>query len=263
MEISKEWDAAAYQTLSEPQLAWGLRVLERLELRGDEAALDIGCGTGRVTAELAARLPRGRVTAVDLSEGMVAEARRTLGPTLGDRVSFRALDALALDYREQFDLVFSTATFHWVLDHDRLFSLVFRALKPGGRLVAQCGGQGNVERPFALALAMAKREPFAPYFPTDPRHWLYAGPGETAERLSAAGFTEVRTSLEEAPTRFPDAGVFRAFVERIVVRGFLAALPEGELRTRFVDEVVNDAAARAPPYTLHYRRLNLEARRPA
>ncbi len=263
VKISKEWDAAAYQTLSEPQFAWGQKVLAKVDLRGDEAALDIGCGTGRLTAELLARLPRGRVVALDQSHNMIAEAAKNLSQSLGDRVSFRAGDVLSLDDHEAYDLVFSTATFHWVLDHDALFRVIHRALRPGGRLVAQCGGQGNLARTRDLALALAGKAPYAPHFPPSPDHWLYASAEDTASRLRAAGFVDIQTNIEDTPTPFPSPEIFRAFVERIVLRGFVARLPDEALRERFLDEIVNDAGAADPPYTLGYKRLNIVARRAA
>lgn len=259
MQVDKEWDAKAYQQLSEPQFAWGLKVLERIALRGDERALDIGCGTGRLTARLAERLPRGTVLALDQSENMVAEARANLAPTFGERVSFRAQDALALSEVDAVDLVFSTATFHWILDHDRLFTVIHRALAKGGRLVAQCGAQGNLARIRALALELTAKEPFARYFPERPDHWLYAGVEETERRLRAAGFVEIEVDIEDAPTVFDGERVFRAFIERVVLRGFLSKLPTSELREAFLDAAVEDARRTEPPYWLGYRRLNIRA----
>src|SRR3954470_16411513 len=115
---SNDWDGAAYQKLSEPQFRWGLAVLERLRLRGDETVLDVGCGSGRLTAELLERLPRGRVIAADASPSMLTQARAQLA-RFGERVQFIESDALQLELEQVADAVFSTATFHWILDHDR------------------------------------------------------------------------------------------------------------------------------------------------
>jgi trans-aconitate 2-methyltransferase len=135
-----DWDAAAYSRLSTPQTAMGRDVLARLELAGDETVLDAGCGSGNVTELLVDRLPAGRVIAVDGPPSMVREARERLP----DRVDVREADLLELELEEPVDAILSTATFHWILDHDRLFARLHAALKPGGRLVAQCGGEGNV-----------------------------------------------------------------------------------------------------------------------
>ncbi|MBA3328711.1 MAG: methyltransferase domain-containing protein, partial [Solirubrobacterales bacterium] len=117
-------------------------VLHRLDLRGDETVLDAGCGSGRVTRMLLDRLPRGRVIAVDASPDMVGRAREELGP--GADVRRADLATLRLQTAESVDAVFSNAVFHWVDDHDALFASLAGALRPGGRLVAQCGGEGNV-----------------------------------------------------------------------------------------------------------------------
>jgi trans-aconitate methyltransferase len=141
-----EWDAASYHRLSAPQFSWGKQVLERLRLNGDEAVMDAGCGTWRLTAGLLERLLRGRVAGVDLSQNMLEEARSHLSPRFGGRVEFIRADLAWLPFDEAFDGVFNTAAFHWVPDHTRLFRSLFESLKPGGWLVAQCGGGPNIAR---------------------------------------------------------------------------------------------------------------------
>ncbi|HYR45160.1 MAG TPA: class I SAM-dependent methyltransferase, partial [Terriglobia bacterium] len=143
---SREWDAAEYHRLSVPQFQWGQRVLIELKLRGDECVLDAGCGTGKLTRLLLQNLPRGRVVGLDLSRNMVRHARRGLRREFGDRAQFVAADLLALPFCEVFDGIFSTASFHWVLDHDALFRNLFAALRSGGWFHAQCGGGPNLAR---------------------------------------------------------------------------------------------------------------------
>ena len=115
----REWDAQTYDRVSDPQYKWGLEVLGRLDLAGNEFVMDPGCGSGRVTAKLLERLPNGRVLCVDASEQMIEKAREALG----DRADYLVADLSELEVPERVDVIFSTATFHWVLDHDRLFSL--------------------------------------------------------------------------------------------------------------------------------------------
>src|SRR5690242_9084330 len=116
--MPRDWDATAYERLSAPLEAMGREVLQRLELDGDETVLDAGCGTGRVTAVIAERLPRGHVIAIDGSRAMVEEARRRLP----EDVDVREADLLELTLEEPVDAIVSTATFHWIGDHPRLFS---------------------------------------------------------------------------------------------------------------------------------------------
>lgn len=244
-----EWDAETYDEVSDPQFDWGMEVLERLSLNGDERAIDAGCGSGRVTAELAKRLPRGEILAVDGSEAMIAKARERLGA----RASYLVTDLLDLQVEEPADLIFSTATFHWIVDHERLFEGLRAALRPGGRLVAQCGGRGNVaEHAEAIATVAARRQ-FAPYLAAVPALWNFAGPEETERRLLAAGFAEVRCWLEPKPVT-PDRPL--DFIATATLGPHLALLPP-DLRQPFAEAVLEVSTK---PLVLRYVRLNIEGR---
>src|SRR3954468_23292413 len=221
------WDATKYDVLSDPHVVWAEAILERLPLRGDETVLDAGCGSGRVTALLVDRLPRGRVIAVDGDAGMVAKARERERLT-----DVRHQDLLELDV-EPVDAIFSSAVFHWVPDHDELFRRLHAALKPGGRLVAQCGGHGNIARVRAIS---------------GPGPWVYATADETERRARAAGFREVRAWLEPGPVVPPQP---RGFLARVCLR----TLPDGE-REAAVERVL---AELGDPPTLDYVRLNIDA----
>ncbi|HEX7244661.1 MAG TPA: methyltransferase domain-containing protein [Solirubrobacterales bacterium] len=244
-----EWDAETYDEVSTPQLSWGLEVLERLKLRGDETAIDAGCGSGRVTAELMERLPEGRVTAVDGSQAMVAKARERLG----ERADYMVADLAELEVAEPVDLVFSTATFHWIPDHDALFEHLCRALRSDGRLVAQCGGKGNIEEHVEATAAVAARPEFAPYMSGSEQLWNYAGPKQTETRLLEAGFAESRCWLEPKPVVPEDP---LRFTMTATLGAHLAKLPE-DLRRPFAEAVIERSRK---PFTLHYVRLNIEAR---
>lgn len=258
-----EWDAASYHRLSAPQFSWGVQVLERLRLGGGETVMDAGCGTGRLTAGLLERLPRGRVVAVDLSQNMLAEARSHLSPRSGGRVGFVRADLAALPFDGAFDGVFSTAAFHWVPDHPRLFRSLYQSLRPGGWLAAQCGGGPNIARLMRRASVLMAGEPYAPHFAGWRDSKVFADDVTTAERLRAAGFVDVETSLEPAPTVLPGAEEFREFLTTVNMHAHLARLPEGPLRRRFVEELTEQAAADDPPYSLDYWRLNIRAQRPS
>ena len=247
----RDWDAATYERLGAPIEAMGRDVLDRLVLRGDETVVDAGCGTGRVTAALAERLPRGRVIAVDASPAMVREARARLPE---DRVDVVEADLLELELGRPADAVFSTATFHWIGDHDRLFSRLQAALVPGGRLVAQCGGEGNVAAIKRAGMEIGSREPFAEYLGGWGGDWNFASLEETDRRLRRAGFRDVwcwRTIVRVEPE--DPAGYLGA----ICLGSFLERLP-AELHEPFVDAAVE---ALGLPLTIPYVRLNILARR--
>lgn len=258
---SAEWDADTYHRVADPQVTWGRRVLDRLPLRGDETVLDAGCGTGRLTAELLARLPQGRVLAVDASAEMLRVAREQLVPRFGDRVGFVQADLQTLRLPDHVDAIFSTATFHWVLDHPRLFRHLHDVLVPGGRLVAQCGGGPNLDRLLARVATLAASPPYTPVFVGWSGPWEFADPGDTADRLRAAGFVDIETGLEPAPTTLPDAEAYRTFLTTVILGGHLARLPDDAQRAAFVDALTAQAATDDPPFSLDYWRLNLDAKR--
>ncbi|HEX6153610.1 MAG TPA: methyltransferase domain-containing protein [Solirubrobacterales bacterium] len=246
---AREWDAETYDAVSDPQFEWGMEVLERLELRGDEVAVDAGCGSGRVTAELAKRLPRGRVIAVDGSEAMVEKAKERLG----EDADYRVTDLVELELEEPVDLVFSTATFHWIGDHDRLFRQLRAVLKPGGRLVAQCGGQGNVAAHGRAIAAVAADPEYAPHLTEARGLWNFASPEETEPRLRGAGFAEARCWLQDKPVQ-PQQPL--AFLSTVTLGPVLDQLPEKK-RQPFAEAVL---AQHESPLVLDYVRLNIEAR---
>jgi trans-aconitate 2-methyltransferase len=226
---------------------WGSGVLERLPLAGDETVLDAGCGSGRVTEQLIERLPEGRVIAADAAPSMLAEARRRLD-RFGDRVSFVECDLgrpLPLDGR--LDAVFSTATFHWVPDHGALFANLAAVLRPGGVLVAQCGGAGNLG---------AVRTVLADMGETWTGPWTFATPEETVARMEAAGFVDVEAWLHDEPTVIEAGEPMETFLTTVVLRSHVERLPETE-RAGFIRQV----AERLPGSEIDYVRLNLVARR--
>jgi SAM-dependent methyltransferase len=273
-----DWDAARYHRVSDPQLAWGRTVAARLAPSAGERVLDIGCGTGRLTAEIAAA-PGIFVVGLDRSAAMLEQAaaphaqeraqpghtRSANGSQMPGGDSFRAAayvwgDGAELPFAGVFDAVFSAATFHWIADHQILFHSIYGALKPGGRLVAQCGGAGNLERLGGRARSLMREPRYSPYFAswTDP--WYFENVADTESRLDRAGFTAIDVSLVAAPVTFADRDTFAEFIGCVCVRHHLDRLPAAE-REPFVDRLCDLAAADDPAFTLDYWRLNISARK--
>jgi len=243
-----DWDGATYDRIADPMTRWGSSVLDRLPLRGDETVLDAGCGSGRVTQQLAERLPRGHVIAVDASPSMVGAARKRLAP-FGDRVSYVVADLgerlpLAPD---SVDAILSTATLHWVPGHDTLFANLAAVLKPGGRLVAQCGGAGNIASVQRVLAGIGDGW-------TGP--WTFPTPDETRARLEAAGFESIETWLQDEPTTLQPGEPLSEYLRTVVLGAHLERLPTKE-REPFVATV----AAALPDATIDYVRLNILATR--
>jgi trans-aconitate 2-methyltransferase len=244
----RDWDATTYDRVADPMTAWGAAVLDRLPLRGDERVMDAGCGSGRVTELLADRLPGGSVVALDGSPAMIEAARRRLD-RYGDRVEYLVADlGGSIPRVGPVDAILSTATFHWVPDHDALFRNLAAVLRTGGRLVAQCGGVGNIA---SIQRVLA----------TIGDGWLgpvhFETPEATTDRLAAAGFVDIRCWLTEEPTRFEPGPPFEAYLRTVVLGAHLERLTPAE-RDPFVHEV----ATRLAEPMIDYVRLNIDARKP-
>jgi trans-aconitate 2-methyltransferase len=243
----RDWDAATYDRIADPMTRWGTTVLERLPLEGDETVLDAGCGSGRVTELLAERLPRGRVIALDGSPAMIVAARDRLG-RFGDRVDYVVADlGRPLPVGGPVDAILSTATFHWVPDHDALFANLAAVLRPGGWLVAQCGGVGNVASIQRIVAGIGDGWTGAAHFET---------PMATVSRLDAAGFVDIECWLTDEPTRLEPGEPFETFLRTVILGPHLDRLPAGE-RDPFLRAVIE----RLPEPVIDYVRLNIVARR--
>ena len=245
--MTRDWDAATYDRIADPQTRWGEAVLGRLVLRGNERVLDAGCGSGRVTERLVERLPNGMVVALDGSPSMIDHARRRLD-RFGRRVEYVVADlARPLPLSSPVDAILSTATFHWVPDHDALFRNLAAVTRPGGRLVAQCGGAGNVASIRAILATVGDGWLGPSHFET---------PEATRTRLEAAGFVDVETWLNPEPTVLEPGEPLETFLATVVLGAHLERLPPAD-RPAFVREV----ASRLARPEIDYVRLNILATR--
>jgi trans-aconitate 2-methyltransferase len=251
--MAVEWDPHSYDALEKPQEAWGRAVLERLELTGDEAVLDAGCGTGAITALILDQLPNGRVVGVDASSKMIEKAAEAIGSD--PRVELKVQDLLDLELDEPVDAVFSSAAFHWILEHERLFTRLLAALRPGGRLESQCGGAGNISEIKAVLDSLGGDERFSPYLRPEQQTWNYASVGDTELRLQRAGFDVGHVWLEPWPVTPRDP---RAFLKTVILPWHLERLPE-DLHEVFIDAILGTVPR---PLEVSYVRLNISARRP-
>jgi trans-aconitate 2-methyltransferase len=243
--VPRDWDANAYDRLSAPMTRWGAEVVGRLELRGDERVLDAGCGSGKVTSILLDRLPAGRVIALDGSPSMIEAARNNLR-RFGDRVEFVVADLQEpLPIAGRVDAVLSTATFHWIPDQDALFRNLAAVLPSGGRLIAQCGGKGNIATVEAALRDLGH----------DFGDKRFATPEETQERLQHLGFEDIDVWLHHETTPIPSEDL-EPYLRTICLGSHVEAMGPDEAAA-FVHEV----AIRLPGPRIDYVRLNIAARR--
>ncbi|MBV9175264.1 MAG: class I SAM-dependent methyltransferase, partial [Chloroflexi bacterium] len=221
-----------------------------------------GCGSGAVTGQLLERLPRGRVIAADLSPAMLAQARATLAQH-AERVTFVEVNLLEIDTvlraSQPVDAVVSTATFHWIDDHARLFAGLHGVMRPGAQLVSQFGGGANLAGFMRATDTLARQEPYRAHLAGKPLWRFYYSAEQTRERLQHAGFVDVDTWLEDSPQTFTSAEALADYARAIVLRAHLAALPAA-LHARFLHECVEQIRRENGGLTLDYVRLNADAR---
>jgi trans-aconitate 2-methyltransferase len=253
-----EWNAKEYERLGDPMTRWGGQVLERLQLRGDETVLDGGCGTGRVTEQLLAKLPRGNVIGADASAKMIEQARERFAGN--PRVTLIVADLTTITLPEPVDAILSTATFHWIKDHDQLFAQLAKILKPGGQLVAQCGGATNIDGVMAAIEEVMRSPTYAAAFDGWQSPWIYATPEETHARLARAGFTDIQTWLNPEPTTLSSREHLIDYLITIILGQHVLRLPQ-EQHHPFAEAVANAVLHRAGQPLIDYVRLNIMARR--
>jgi trans-aconitate 2-methyltransferase len=260
-----DWNAAAYDDLSDPQFEWGMAVLETLQLRGDERLLDAGCGSGRLTEELLGRLPSGEVVALDSSPQMLEQARQRLS-RFGERVEFvqaSLQDFEVADFKSAnpVDGIFSNAVFHWVPDHAAMFRCLHAALKPGkpgGWLVAQFGGVGNLARAHRRTDEVAEEARFRPYLAGVEYGPHFEDAASTRQRMEAAGFRVSEARLHTVEARFEHRERYEAFLRTVVLRQVVVKLPE-YLRGEFLEEISRRTLQEEGVYMLDYVRLTVRA----
>jgi trans-aconitate 2-methyltransferase len=242
-----EWDAATYDSLDLPHKRWGRNVLDRLRLQGEETVLELGCGSGRDTERLLEALPHGLVVAVDGSQRMLEQLRARLGDGGG------RLQALHRDLRKPFDLegpfdaVMSVATLHWLPNHEHVFAELARVLRPGGRLVIEGGGAGNIVE-FLQAVGAGHED--------GSRYWNFADIPQTRARLRGTGFQKIAVRLVADEARLEDRAQLEAFVATVMLAAALREIPSDQ-RAAFVSGVCD----RLPAPAIDFVRLQIEANR--
>ena len=260
------WNPNQYAHQSRAQKSWAADLIARLGLTGSERVLDLGCGDGEITARIAACVPAGSVLGADNSAAMIAFAREHYPSSTHPNLAFALADASDLPFAAEFDIVFSNAALHWVLDHAPVLAGIRRALKPGGLALLQMGGRGNAADLFALAADLRREAPFAPHFASFTFPWGFYGAAEYRPWVIAAGLEPVRVEIIPKDTAQDGAEGVKGWM-RTTWMPYLAYLPEA-LREPFLDEIVRRHIANCPPDAqgkVHVRmvRLEVEARRPA
>jgi trans-aconitate 2-methyltransferase len=190
-----KWNAGDYQNNSEVQLNWGRELIAKLGLQGNEHILDIGCGDGKVTAEIAAHVPDGRVVGIDSSTDMIDLAHTTFPANDFPNLRFFQMDARELTFSNEFDIIFSNAALHWVDDHRKVLSGIYKGLKTHGKILLQMGGRGNVSGMMAVMRSLTEKAQWKEYFKEFVSPYNFYGPAEYSGWLSEMRFEPVRLEL--------------------------------------------------------------------
>jgi len=263
MEADRQkWDAEDYARNSSAQFQWATELIAKLALKDDEALLDIGCGDGKITAELALHLSRGSVVGIDASQAMIATSQTRFPPAKHPNLRFRQMDALHLELQEEFDIAFSTSVLHWVRDHHAVLSGVRRCLRPGGRILFQMGAKGNAGEMFSIVQDMIRSPSWHAAFVGFKAPWHFYAVEDYQVWLPQCGFTPVRIELVPKDMRHDGVDNLKGWM-RTTWFPYTDRLPI-ERREAFVDQAV-EAYLRLHPLDEHERtcmkmvRLEVEA----
>jgi trans-aconitate 2-methyltransferase len=257
---SCQWNAAAYAANSSVQQNWARELITRLHLRGDEHVLDLGCGDGKVTAEIARAVPRGRVLGVDAAPEMIAFAKKTFPPAKTANLKFEVCDARKIKAPTGgIDLVFSNAALHWVDDHEAVLKGAANVLKPGGRLVISCGGKGNAHDVFLALRPEMRLKRWSTFFRKMPLPYFFYAPADYEKWLPKFGFKIHALKLAPKDALYPGTDGFATWV-RTTWLPFVQRVPEN-LREEFIAAVTERYVAKHPPdanNNVHVRMVRLE-----
>ncbi len=253
------WNAADYAANSVVQQAWARELIAQLHLRGDEHVLDVGCGDGKVSAEIAQAVPRGFVIGVDASPQMIKFARATFPQAQAPNVEFRVMDARKIRFRRKFDLVFSSAALHWVDDHQAFLSGAASCVRSGGRLVVSCGGKGNAQDVFVALRPEMRLKRWREFFRKMERPYFFHSPDSYERWLPQFGFKSQGVQLSPKDAIYDGRKGFAAWL-RTTWLPYVQRVPEN-LREEFIAAVTDRYLAKHPPDVdgrVHVRMVRLE-----
>ncbi len=254
-----KWNAAEYAANSVVQQTWARELIAKLGLHGGEHILDVGCGDGKVTAEIARAVPNGSATGVDASAEMISFAEKTFPKKSAPNLEFHVMDAREIRFRREFDLVFSNAALHWVDDHQRFLAGAASVLKPGGRLVVSCGGKGNAQDVFVALRPELRAKMWREFFRQIPEPYFFYAPEEYKKWLAKAGFKTLSIGLAPKDATYPGAEGFAAWLRTTWIP-YVQRVPEN-LREEFIAAVTRRYVAKHPADAenkVHVKMVRLE-----
>lgn len=254
-----KWNAAAYAANSVVQHSWARELIAKLKLHGSEHVLDVGCGDGKITAEIARALPQGSVVGTDASAEMIDYARKTFPPAQNPNLEFHVMDAREIKFARQFEVVFSNAAWHWVDDHEAVLRGASAVLKSGGRLVVSCGGKGNAHDVFLALRPEMRLKRWRQFFRQMPMPYFFYAPGDYEQWLPKFGFKIKALKLAPKDALYPGAAGFATWLRTTWIP-YVQRVPEA-VREEFIRAVTERYLAKHPPDQagqVHVRMVRLE-----
>jgi trans-aconitate 2-methyltransferase len=239
-----QWNAVDYAKSSCVQQQWAHELINKLNLKGNETLLDIGSGDGKVTAEIAAHLPNGSVIGIDSSEDMIRLAQSMFSPDVFPSLRFQREDASSLPFENKFDIVFSTATLHWILDHRPVLHGIYKSLKYGGKILLQMGGRGNAGEVMDAFTSMIKRDEWRKCFDGFSFSYGFYGPDEYRIWLRKAGLDAKRVELIPKDAVHQGRSAFESWI-RTTWLPYTQQVPE-EKREIFISQLTDDYLRQHP-----------------
>ena len=257
-QIAK-WNAADYAANSVVQQTWARELIAKLKLRGDEHILDVGCGDGKVTAEIAQVVSLGSATGVDASPQMISFAKKTFPAKKFTNLEFHVMDARKIKFDRRFDLIFSNAALHWVDDHQEILRGMALVLRPGGRLIVSCGGKGNAQDVFVALRPEMRLKRWREFFRRIPKPYFFYSPADYERWLPKFGFEINTLKLAPKDATYAGADGFAAWL-RTTWLPYVQRVPEN-LREEFIAAVTARYVGKHPPDAegkVHVRMVRLE-----
>lgn len=258
-----KWNAKAYKECSHNQFQWGLELLEKLALKGNENVLDIGCGDGKLTIEIAKRVPHGHVVGIDSSEEMIHFARKNFPKDKYPNLDWFLMSATEINFDTEFDVAYSNAVLHWVKDHIAVLRGVKRSLNPGGRILFQMAGKGNAVNAAQVLIDVISKDKWSKYFINGVSLTLcYYGIDDYHGWLKDVGLVAKRVELIPKKASFHNREGMRQNIEASWM-AFTDMIPEN-LRDQFIEELIDGFDERSPQdefgnYYIDMLRLEVEA----
>jgi len=255
------WDAETYDLVSSIQEAWGRKVINWRVWQGNENVMDAGCGTGRLTKVLAQKVPAGMVYGVDIDRNMIEVAARNL-KDIGNVMLIES-DISSAKLPAKVDVIFSNAAIHWIQDHQGLFENFWQLLGSNGEIMIQCGGHGNLGNIISILDGIRHRDEFKRFFTGWQESWYFANPEETSRLLQDIGFKDIEAYLTEDSATLGNRNSFALFAKTVVMKPYLARLPDQELKDNFLESFLNEIESnhKSRCWVMDYVRLNIRAKK--